>query len=177
MVICLSAWLRMRMMVWYGPGSTKAGGDAGFRIRFNSEGIDTRMQFSTHYDSVIVGAGHNGLVAASYLARAGQSVLVLERNDDLGGATSSKAIFPGMEARLSRYSYLVSLLPASIIADLGLRFSTRQRRIASCTPFERAGAPEALVLSNVDEARSRAAGPSLARTAGRLDLPVVELDF
>jgi phytoene dehydrogenase-like protein len=124
-----------------------------------------RMRFQTHYDAVIVGAGHNGLVAASYLARAGLSVLVLERAGELGGATSSKAIFPGMEARLSRYSYLVSLLPPTIVADLGLQFTTRRRMIASCTPFEREGIPGALVLSNVDEARSRAAVQALAGDA------------
>ncbi len=120
------------------------------------------MQLHTHYDAVVVGAGHNGLVAASYLARAGQSVLVLERNDELGGATSSKAIFPGMDARLSRYSYLVSLLPQQIITDLDLRFTTRRRRIASYTPYEREGAPAALVLSNVDEDASRSAVEALA---------------
>ncbi|HST87780.1 MAG TPA: NAD(P)/FAD-dependent oxidoreductase [Ktedonobacterales bacterium] len=120
------------------------------------------MRFQTHYDAVIVGAGHNGLVAASYLAHAGLSVLVLERDDHLGGATSSAAIFPGMDARLSRYSYLVSLLPEAIVADLGLRFSARRRAIASCTPFERGGATDALLLSNVDEDRSRVAVEALA---------------
>jgi phytoene dehydrogenase-like protein len=67
-----------------------------------------------------------------------------------------------MDARLSRYSYLVSLLPSAIVADLGLRFTTRRRQIASCTPYERAGEPRALVLSNVDEDASRAAVEALA---------------
>jgi phytoene dehydrogenase-like protein len=115
------------------------------------------MQLETSYDAIVVGAGHNGLVAASYLVRAGLSVLVLERGEELGGATSSKAIFSGMDARLSRYSYLVSLLPETIVRELGLRFTTRRRAIASCTPFERAGRPGALLLSNVDEVRSQAA--------------------
>jgi phytoene dehydrogenase-like protein len=126
---------------------------------------EDRHRFSrlkTQYDAVVVGSGHNGLIAASYLARAGQSVLVLERNEELGGATRSEAVFPGHDARLSRYSYLVSLLPDRIVADLGLHFTSRQRRIASCTPFERAGQPGALVLSNVDERRSQAAVEALA---------------
>ena len=63
------------------------------------------------YDAVIVGGGHNGLVAAAYLARAGRRVLLHERRDELGGAAVSEVAFPGVDARLSRYAYLVSLLP------------------------------------------------------------------
>ena len=80
------------------------------------------MTLRTRYDAVVVGSGHNGLVAAAYLARAGQSVLVLERNDWLGGATASQRVFPDYEAYLSRYSYLVSLLPPVIVDELGLSF-------------------------------------------------------
>ena len=72
------------------------------------------------YDIVILGAGHNGLVAASYLARAGLSVLLLERNDYIGGATTSAKVFRDYEAYLSRYSYLVSLFPEKSICHLGL---------------------------------------------------------
>jgi phytoene dehydrogenase-like protein len=88
----------------------------------------------TAYDAVVVGGGHNGLVAAAYLARAGWSVLVLERQDHTGGAAVSERVFPGVDARLSRYSYLVSLLPRRIVEELGLRFETRRRRISSYTP-------------------------------------------
>jgi phytoene dehydrogenase-like protein len=123
------------------------------------------MQLQTRYDAIIVGAGHNGLVAAGYLARAGQSVLVLERSDHVGGATSSQAIFAGMDAYLSRYSYLVSLLPRSIVEDLGLHFTTRRRTVASYTPYEREGAPGGLLLSNVDERRSQEAVEALAGEA------------
>lgn len=104
------------------------------------------------YDAVIVGSGHNGLVAAAYLARAGKSVLVLEQNETIGGATASKRVFPDYDAYLSAYSYLISLLPQKIVDDLGLKFETRQRRTASFTPYSEAGG---LVLSNVDESRSR----------------------
>ena len=120
------------------------------------------VTFQARYDAVIVGGGHNGLVAASYLAGAGQSVLVLERNDELGGAAVSQVVFPGLEARLSRYAYLVSLLPRTIVDELGLRFTTRGRAIASCTPYQRAGRADALVLSNVDAGRSRASLEALA---------------
>ena len=118
--------------------------------------------FGARYDAVIVGGGHNGLVAAAYLARAGQSVLLLERNPELGGATASRRIFPGMDARLSRYSYLVSLLPRAIVDELGLRFTTRRRAVASCTPYERDGRSDALLLFNDDEGRSRASFQALA---------------
>ncbi|MEA2126519.1 MAG: hypothetical protein QOI80_3301, partial [Solirubrobacteraceae bacterium] len=70
-------------------------------------------------DAVTIGGGHNALVAAAYLARAGKKVMVLERLDALGGAAVSHKAFSGHDARLSRYSYLVSLLPARIARDLG----------------------------------------------------------
>jgi phytoene dehydrogenase-like protein len=107
------------------------------------------------YDVVILGAGHNGLVAATYLGRAGLSVLLLEKNDYVGGATTSQKVFANYEARLSRYSYLVSLFPEKIIRDLGLNLDLRRRATASFTPYVKDGHHDGLLLSNVDEEQSR----------------------
>ena len=70
------------------------------------------------YDAVIVGGGHNGLVCAAYLARAGKRVVVLERRERVGGAAMSEEVFPGF--RFSVFSYVVSLLRPEIIRDLEL---------------------------------------------------------
>src|SRR5947209_18492607 len=105
----------------------------------------------SRYDVIILGAGHNGLVAASYLGRAGLSVLLLEKNDYIGGATTSQRLFPEFDARLSRYSYLVSLFPEKIIRDLGLNLELRRRATGSFTPYLKYGKHNGLLLSNVDD--------------------------
>ena len=107
------------------------------------------------YDAVIVGAGHNGLIAACYLARAGLRVLILEKNESIGGATASKHTFAGIDARVSVYSYLISLLPAKILDDLGIRLEIRRRAIASYTPLLKNGSPKGLLISNVSEETTR----------------------
>lgn len=86
------------------------------------------------FDAVIVGGGHNGLVAAGYLARAGLRVQLLERLGHIGGAAVSAQAFDGVEVRLSRYSYLVSLLPPRILEDLGAAVRLSRRRFSSYTP-------------------------------------------
>lgn len=112
------------------------------------------MALDKNYDAIVVGGGHNGLVAASYLARAGKKVVLLEAEDQLGGATTSVRPFPEFDARLSRYSYLVSLLPDQIVADLGINFKTLERSIASYTPYAKTsnGSDGGLLISqNWDE--------------------------
>src|SRR5438132_10398658 len=111
----------------------------------------TMSMIKSRYDVVILGAGRNGLVVASYLARAGLSVLRCEKNDYIGGATTSQKVFPDYEARLSRYSYLVSLFPERIIRDLGLNLELRRRATGSFTPYAKNGRHNGLLLSNVDK--------------------------
>ncbi len=72
----------------------------------------------TPYDAIVVGAGHNGLVAATYLARAGLDVLILERRSIVGGACATEEIFPGF--RVSTCSYMVHGLQDKIVRDLNL---------------------------------------------------------
>ncbi|MDA0636054.1 NAD(P)/FAD-dependent oxidoreductase [Nonomuraea sp. MCN248] len=105
------------------------------------------------FDVVIAGGGHNGLVAAAYLARAGRRVLVLERQNHTGGLAISARPFPGVDVRLSRYSYLVSLLPTKIVRELGLRLELRRRRYSSYTPVGDTG----LLVDGGDAGRTRAA--------------------
>jgi phytoene dehydrogenase-like protein len=101
---------------------------------------------SKKYDVVIVGGGHNGLVAATYLARAGKSVRVLEAKPEIGGASQSVRTFPEYDANLSRYSYLIALLPDKIINDLGLSFECLSRDVSSYTPY---GENKGLYVSRV----------------------------
>ncbi len=107
------------------------------------------------YDVVIVGGGHNGLTAAAYLAAAGMSVVVLERLGRTGGAAVSAQAFPGFPTRLSRYSYLVSLLPESVVKDLGLDLRLASRSTASYTPVLRDGAASGLLVERPEGAATR----------------------
>lgn len=106
---------------------------------------------SKKYDVVIIGGGHNGLVAATYLTRAGKSVRILEANPEIGGASQSVRTFPEFDANLSRYSYLVSLLPDKIVSDLGLSFECISREVSSYTPY---GENKGLYVSRIWDSKT-----------------------
>jgi phytoene dehydrogenase-like protein len=116
-----------------------------------------------HYDVVIVGGGHNGLTAAAYLAKAGRSVLLLERLDYLGGAATSSYTFEGVGAKLSRYSYLVSLLPDQVIEDLGLNIKLAKRRYSSYTP--KPGSSAGLLIDREDRSATESSFGSVGAAA------------
>jgi phytoene dehydrogenase-like protein len=99
-------------------------------------------------DVVIVGGGHNGLVAAGYLARAGLRVRLLERLGQVGGAAVSARAFDGVDVRLSRYSYLVSLLPPRIIEDLGAAVRLARRPFSSYTPDPKTAGRSGLLVGS-----------------------------
>ena len=109
----------------------------------------------SQHEVVIVGGGHNGLVAACYLAKAGKKVLVLEANKQVGGASASEYVFAGLGAKLSRYSYLVSLLPDQIITDLGLNFKTISRKVSSYTPYQNMDEDSGLLVNRVWDESNR----------------------
>src|SRR5207237_8351423 len=91
---------------------------------------------ATPCDAIIIGAGHNGLVTACYLAKAGWKVLVLERRYIVGGACVTEETFPGF--KVSTAAYVTSLFRHEIVRDLRLRdygFEVLARAPSSFTPF------------------------------------------
>src|SRR5258708_17372841 len=91
---------------------------------------------NSKYDTIIVGAGHNGLVTAAYLARAGRKVLVLERRELVGGCVVTEETWPGF--KVSTASYVNSLFRPEIIRDLELKrhgFALLPRSPSSFTPL------------------------------------------
>ena len=110
------------------------------------------------FDVVIVGGGHNGLVAAGYLARAGLRVRLLERLGHVGGAAVSAQAFDGVDVQVSRYSYLVSLLPPSIVEDLGAPVRLARRRLSSYTPDPATAGHSGLLVGSPHEHTFAAVG-------------------
>src|SRR5215472_11679644 len=94
------------------------------------------------YDAVVVGAGHNGLTAAAYLARAGLSVLVLERREIVGGCCVTEEIMP--DCRVSTTSYVASMLRPEVIQDLKL--ADYGLRIVPCDPSIQVPFPDGHVV-------------------------------
>src|SRR2546422_10693177 len=78
----------------------------------------SQLEMNSKYDTIIIGAGHNGLVTAAYLARAGRKVLVLERREMVGGCSVTEELWPGF--RVSSAAYLASLLQERIVRELEL---------------------------------------------------------
>ena len=107
------------------------------------------------YDVAIVGGGHNGLVAAAYLARAGLSVILLERLDRTGGAAVTAQPFLGRPTKVSRYAELVSLMPERLMGELELGVRLVSRPVASYTPCERDGRHRGLLVENPEGKRTR----------------------
>ncbi len=107
------------------------------------------------HDAVIIGGGHNGLVAATLLARAGLDVVVLERGSEVGGAAVSVSPFPGVAARLSRFAYLVSLFPAGLLTELGVDVEMRRRTAALPPLGPVAGVAERVFPTLTEPLRSR----------------------
>ncbi|MBZ5719259.1 MAG: NAD(P)/FAD-dependent oxidoreductase [Acidobacteriia bacterium] len=105
------------------------------------------------YDAIVIGAGHNGLTAASYLARTGLSVLVLERRDIVGGCCVTEEIAPG--CRVSTTSYIASMLRPEVIEDLKL--AEHGLRMVPCDPAIQVAFPDGRVVPWwVDRTRAKA---------------------
>ena len=101
------------------------------------------MKSAQTYDAIVIGAGHNGLTAAAYLARAGLNVLVTERRKIMGGCCVTEEIAPG--CRVSTTSYIASMLRPEVIQDLNL--SEYGLRMVACDPAIQVPFPDGRVIS------------------------------
>jgi phytoene dehydrogenase-like protein len=91
---------------------------------------------ATKYDAIVIGAGHNGLICAAYLAKAGKKALVVERRSIIGGATATEEVWPGYQ--ISTASYVMSMMQKKVIAELELPKYGWKMIPMDClfTPFE-----------------------------------------
>ncbi len=121
------------------------------------------------YDAVVVGAGHNGLTCAAYLARSGLKVIVVEATDRIGGACVTEELFPGF--RISTASYSLSLLLPEIVRDLGLKLDVRLKDPVAFAPREGGGG---LLLWH-DKMRAARAVAELSQKDGEAYLEFDEL--
>jgi phytoene dehydrogenase-like protein len=122
------------------------------------------------YDAIVIGAGHNGLTAAAYLARAGYATLVLERREIVGGCCVTEEIAPGCSA--STTSYIASMLRPEVIRDL--RLAEHGLRMVPCDPALQVPFPDGQVVSwwaNRDQVveELRKISPKDAKTFVRVD--------
>ena len=124
---------------------------------------------SESFDCVILGGGHNGLTSAAYLAKANKSVLVLEALEETGGAAVSVKPFKGLDANLSRYSYLVSLLPQQIIDELDLKLNLISRTIGSYTPVNIDGKETGLLVERTWGERTKESFKSVTGSMEEFD--------
>lgn len=127
-------------------------------------------RIARQYDIIVLGAGHNGLVTAAYLAKAGLSVLVVEKNEQVGGAAITEEFHPGF--RNSVASYTVSLLAAKVMADLKLEahgLRVIERPVANFWPIDES---HSLLLPYGEQARM--ASIAEFSTADAANLPAFE---
>ena len=113
-----------------------------FKAAIVTSSQGTQQTANRVYDAIVIGAGHNGLTAAAYLARGGLSTLVLERRDIVGGCCVTEEIAPG--CRVSTTSYIASMLRPEVIAEL--RLADHGLRMIPCDPAIQVPFPDGHVL-------------------------------
>jgi phytoene dehydrogenase-like protein len=140
-------------------------------MRLETVGASTQAPGRSRYDCVVVGGGHNGLVCATYLARSGRSVLVLEAAQEVGGAAVTREFAPGFRASACAhllYSMSHEILKDLALEDHGLRFATRGM---STVALSEAGEP--MLIGSRDAAAYSSYSALLNRLAKALN-PVLE---
>ena len=135
------------------------------------------------YDCIVVGGGHNGLVCATYLARGGRSVLVLEAAERVGGAAATREFWPGF--KVSSGAHLLHLMPEALMRDLGLgarglrlaaeRMPTTALSVDRAPLWVDAANPSALAMLSSSDAIALPKYSALLRRLGQALQPVFEM--